>query len=234
MRETTATTRPAKPVRAHIFDVDHTLTHHSTGALFARTGLRAGMFTWRQVASLPFYYILYRIGRLSLGAVTREIKALKGYSRDQLIALAYQSWEEGGRQDVYKSAIAYLRTCRAEGATIVLATSTFDVILEPLRATLGIEHVISSVLEFDADNRSTGWLVEGPCYAEAKANRMLALLRNLKIAPADCAFYSDSFHDLPGLRAVGTPVAVNPDFLLRRAARREGWPVFHWNREGTD
>jgi len=38
-------------------------------------------------------------------------------------------------------------------------------------------------------------------------------------------FYTDSISDMPMLQRVGCPVAVNPDFRLRRYARRQGWPV---------
>ncbi|TVR65716.1 MAG: HAD-IB family hydrolase [Spirochaetaceae bacterium] len=220
-----------RPARVHIFDVDHTLTRSSTGMIFARAGLRSGMVTRRQLATLPFYYLRYRLGRLSLGAVTREIKPLRGYSRGELHALARRAWEEEGRSNVYRSAMEYIGACRSAGAMIVLATSTFDVILEPMLEPLGVDHVLSSVLEFDAEDRSTGWLVRGPCYAEAKAERIMELLRRLEINPETCAFYSDSYHDLPGLNAVGMPVAVNPDTFLRRIAHRRGWPVFRWEKE---
>ena len=217
--------------RAHIFDVDHTLTRRSTGFLFARAARRDGIVTWRQLASLPYYYLRYRLGRLSLGAVTREIKPLQGYTRTELYEIACKAWEEDGRDDVYRSALAYLQACRAEGAPIILATSSFDVIVAPLQESLGIEYVISSVMEFDDEDRSTGWLVGGPCYAEAKAGRMLDLLKQLDIDPQDCAFYSDSIHDLPGLRSVGKPVAVNPDLRLKHVANRAGWPILRWGRE---
>lgn len=220
-----------QPARVHIFDVDHTLTRNSTGMIYARAGLRSGMVTHRQLATLPFYYLRYRLGRLSLGAVTREIKPLQGYSRDQLHTLAQRAWEEEGRTNMYRPALAYIEACRSAGALIVLATSTFDVILNPMREPLGVDHVVSSILEFDGQDRSTGWLTGGPCYAEAKAERVLDLLSQLAIDPASCAFYSDSYHDLPALKAVGMPVAVNPDIFLRRVARREGWPILWWNRE---
>ncbi|MBI3171379.1 MAG: hypothetical protein HYZ32_02160 [Hydrocarboniphaga effusa] len=38
-------------------------------------------------------------------------------------------------------------------------------------------------------------------------------------------FYSDSHNDLPLLREVHQPVAVDPDELLREEAVRGGWPV---------
>jgi hypothetical protein len=44
--------------------------------------------------------------------------------------------------------------------------------------------------------------------------------------------YSDSESDLPMLRIVGHPVAVNPDQELARVARKEGWEILRFDRLG--
>ncbi len=44
--------------------------------------------------------------------------------------------------------------------------------------------------------------------------------------------YSDSESDLPMLRLVGHPVAVNPDAELERVAREAGWEVLRFERLG--
>jgi hypothetical protein len=44
--------------------------------------------------------------------------------------------------------------------------------------------------------------------------------------------YSDSVSDLPMLRAVGRPVAVNPDAELARIALEEGWQVMRFEKLG--
>ena len=44
--------------------------------------------------------------------------------------------------------------------------------------------------------------------------------------------YSDSASDLPMLRVVGHPVAVNPDATLAKAAREDGWEVLRFDRLG--
>ena len=49
---------------------------------------------------------------------------------------------------------------------------------------------------------------------------------------AESSAYSDSASDLPMLRAVGYPVAVNPDRELLRVARDEGWEVMRFDRLG--
>jgi phosphoserine phosphatase len=52
--------------------------------------------------------------------------------------------------------------------------------------------------------------------------------REANVGLGECAFYTDSYADLPVLKAVGRPVAVNPDRRLRREATRRGWEVVDW------
>ena len=49
-------------------------------------------------------------------------------------------------------------------------------------------------------------------------------------ALAGAHFYSDSANDLPLLRAVGHPTAVDPDDRLLAEAQARGWPVLRLNR----
>jgi hypothetical protein len=53
-----------------------------------------------------------------------------------------------------------------------------------------------------------------------------------EIELAESFAYSDSLSDLPMLRAVGNPVAVNPDPPLAAIAREEGWQVLRFERLG--
>jgi phosphoserine phosphatase len=78
------------------------------------------------------------------------------------------------------------------------------------------------------DGRLTGEL-DGPlCYGRNKVDAAHRYAGAHGIPLADCHFYSDSASDLPLMEAVGHPVAVNADPALRRAARRQGWPMLWW------
>ena len=48
---------------------------------------------------------------------------------------------------------------------------------------------------------------------------------NFAFALQDSWFYSDSHNDLPLLRRVSNPVAVDPDPVLLREAQTAGWQV---------
>jgi HAD superfamily hydrolase (TIGR01490 family) len=82
------------------------------------------------------------------------------------------------------------------------------------------------------DGRYTG-RPDGPfTYREGKAQaiRELAAAEGYDLSASYA--YSDSESDLPMLRAVGNPVAVNPDGVLGRIAREEGWQVIRFERLG--
>jgi HAD superfamily hydrolase (TIGR01490 family) len=214
---------------AHIFDVDHTLTRHSTGRRFAQVGYRDGLFTLRFLLTLPGYYARYRLGILDIGHINRELQPLTGHSRARLTRIAHTAWTDHIKKDLYTQAVEYIQACHDRGATVILASTSLDIILTPLARHLSADATIASELEFSSDGNATGWLTGGPCYAASKAERINTLLNTRGIAPQHCAFYSDSYHDLPSLELVGFPVAVHPDIPLRTTAKRRGWPVITWN-----
>ena len=69
-------------------------------------------------------------------------------------------------------------------------------------------------------------------YREGKAVAIRELAEREGIDLAESYAYSDSESDLPMMRAVGHPVAVNPDRALERVAREEGWRIMRFDRLG--
>ena len=69
-------------------------------------------------------------------------------------------------------------------------------------------------------------------YREGKAEAIRELAAERGIDLAESYAYSDSESDLPMLRAVGHPVAVNPDAELERIARAEGWRIMRFDKLG--
>src|ERR671923_103536 len=74
---------------------------------------------------------------------------------------------------------------------------------------------------------------DGPfTYREGKAEAIRELAAGEGIDLAESYAYSDSESDLPMLRVVGHPVAVNPDAKLQRIAREEGWRIMRFDKLG--
>lgn len=128
-------------------------------------------------------------------------------------------------------AIRRIREHRAAGHRTILITGALDVLIEPFRPLF--DDVVAARLAV-RDGRYTGYLEQPSPVGEARA----AWLRHYAAASGadrEASYaYADSHSDLPLLRAVGHPVAVNPDVALYRVAQRRRWPVEDWpHPEGT-
>lgn len=212
----------------HIFDVDHTLVRGSTGRHYIGTAIKTGLFPWRVLLSLPSVYLRYRLGTLKQAHIDRELPLLAGIERSTLESIAEQSFETKIRSAMYEDAERYVRELHANGDSIILATSSVDIIVNPLARYLKVDDIIASEMEF-RDGRCTGRFLETPTFSEEKKTRVARFLEDRDWTLSQCAFYSDSIYDLPLLEAVAQPVAVNPDFMLARHARKEGWRILKFS-----
>jgi phosphoserine phosphatase len=91
---------------------------------------------------------------------------------------------------------------------------------------------IGTSYEVDGDGAFTGRF-DGPfVYGDGKVEAMKAFADAHDIDLDASYAYSDSLSDLPMLRAVGHPVAVNPDPALTEIAREEGWQTMRFEQLG--
>jgi len=115
--------------------------------------------------------------------------------------------------------------------TFIVSAAGNDVV-ESLAQVLGMDGGIGTRYEVDAVGEFTGRL-DGPfVYGPGKVEAMQAFATAHEIDLDASYAYSDSLSDLPMLRAVGNPVAVNPDPPLAAIAREEGWQTMRFERLG--
>jgi HAD superfamily hydrolase (TIGR01490 family) len=211
-------------VKLHIFDVDFTIVRCSTVREFIFAGLKAGLVH----ASIGFYIpslFLQYTARGSTGRhVERAYPFLKDVAKTDLERLALSIFHDRLLPRIDEDVIRRIRTIQSSGGRVIIASSSFGTILQPLAGHLGIDEIVASELEF-RDGKTTGRVEGEPAFGEGKRSRVLAYLRTINAAPADCAFYTDSHRDLPLLREVGEAVTVNPGARLRRFARAAGWEI---------
>jgi HAD superfamily hydrolase (TIGR01490 family) len=117
------------------------------------------------------------------------------------------------------------------GRPVYIVTAASQEIAELLARVLVFDGGIGARSEI-RDGVYTG-RPEGPfTYREGKAEAIRQVAAREGIDLAESYAYSDSESDLPMLRAVGHPVAVNPDAELARVAREEGWEIMRFDRLG--
>jgi HAD superfamily hydrolase (TIGR01490 family) len=115
------------------------------------------------------------------------------------------------------------------GRPIVICTAASQEMAELLAIVLTFDGAVGSRSEI-IDGEYTG-RPGGPfTYREGKAEAVRQLAEAEGIELSRSWAYSDSESDLPLLRAVGHPVAVNPDGTLARVAREEGWEILRFER----
>jgi HAD superfamily hydrolase (TIGR01490 family) len=115
------------------------------------------------------------------------------------------------------------------GRPVYICTTASQEMANALSYILGFDGAIGSRSEI-RDGVYTGREGDLFAYREGKAQaiRELAAAEGIELSASYA--YSDSESDLPMLRAVGNPVAVNPDSALARVAREAGWEVLRFDR----
>lgn len=125
------------------------------------------------------------------------------------------------------AAVRAIRAHRAAGHHVVLITGAVEPLTRPLAPLF--DEIVAAVLAVDAEGRCTGHLVSPPLVGESRSAWLRHRARESGWDLAASYAYADSASDLPLLRSVGHPIAVDPDVVLSRVARREHWPVESWH-----
>jgi len=223
--------RPEEPGAA-FFDLDRTLMEGSSAFQFARAAYRAGLVKRRVLARDAYENILFRL-RGSTDAGTDALRErigdlLRGVRVRDLQRLAPDVLA-GVLPRLYPRMLELAYRHQDAGRPIVICTAASQEMAELLAIVLTFDGAVGSRSEI-VDGEYTG-RPGGPfTYREGKAEaiRELAELEGIDLSASWA--YSDSESDLPMLRAVGHPVAVNPDGTLARVAREEDWEILRFER----
>lgn len=212
---------------AAFFDMDNTLLNVGTGMSWVRFLRRRGEITSRLVAKAVYWSALYKLAVLDMEDVfTRMTADLEGDSEAEMLAKADIWYREHLVAEVAPAGRVAIAAHRAAGHPVVLATGSTQYAARPVAKGVGIDHVLSSVLEV-AEGTFTG-KAAALCFGHHKVGLAEAWAREHGVDLDRSFFYSDSYNDLPMLERVGTPIAVNPDARLLRHARSRGWSVRFW------
>jgi HAD superfamily hydrolase (TIGR01490 family) len=218
---------------AAFFDVDGTLIAKNSGPLYMKFLRRRGEIRRRDALSTVYFYIRYRLNMLDIEvALERSSRWIRG-RREQAIAEHCRLWyREMVRQYLQPELIRRIAEHKEQGHLVAILSSTTSYLAEPLAEDLGIEHLLVSHLIVQ-DGRFTGEAERPLCYGDGKIFWARRFAEQHDVDLAQSYFYTDSASDLPMLEIVGHPQVVNPDIVLRREARRRGWPVHHLQVRGS-
>lgn len=217
--------------RAAFFDVDGTLVDttvvHPAGWYARNLAVPSESLAKfsRLLLRIPYYWTIDHISRTLFNE--RFFREYRGMTRNRLVTLAEEMFEQVIRPRIYPGVEAALALLRGDGCVPVLVTGAIDITIAPLARHLQIEHVLANRLVF-AQGKATGDLLPPIVAEEHKATLManFAVTHNIDMAASYA--YADSVADIPMLEQVGRPAAVHPDRRLRRVAKKRQWPIVQW------
>ena len=220
---------------AAFFDLDKTLMAGSSGMQFARVATQHGIVGRRQLASWAVEHLRYRLRGTTDERTTEVLKV----ARELISGVPARALERMNPEvmaailpRVYPQMLDEVYAHQDAGRATFIVSAAGNGVVEPLAEVLGMDGGIGTSYEIDAEGAFTGRL-DGPfVYGPGKVEAMEVFAAAHGIDLAESYAYSDSLSDLPMLRAVGHPVAVNPDPALAELAREEGWQTMHFERLG--
>jgi len=209
-----------------IFDLDNTLIADDSDYLWGQFLVDQGIVdkSYYESANAKFYDD-YKHGTLDIVEFLRfSLQPLADNDPDQLYQWRAQFIEEAIKPLLLKPAQQLIAKHRDRGDTLLVITATNRFVTEPIVQLYGIENLLATTPEL-IDGRYTGGFNGIPCFQEGKVKLLEDWLKGSTETMQDSWFYSDSHNDLPLLKLVDHPVAVDPDEKLTEFADAANWPI---------
>jgi HAD superfamily hydrolase (TIGR01490 family) len=210
------------------FDMDRTLLRCNTGTLWIRFLRRRGeISTWKTLRAMS-WIARYKLSLLDMEAVVRvATRDVTGDIEHEMIDKARIFFDSEVVHTVAPKAREALEFHRKEGHELAILSTSTPYVAEPLARYLGIDHVLCTRLTI-TDGKFTGTHIAPACAGPGKVVWAERFAKERGVDLDASWFYTDSYSDLPMLKRVGVKMVINPDFRLRRHARRAGWRMEEW------
>lgn len=209
-----------------IFDLDNTLISDDSDYLWGQFLVDQGIVDKAQYeAANTKFYEDYKLGKLNIVEFLQfSLAPLAKHDPEQLYKWRSQFVEEIIKPIQLKPAIRLVNKHRFKGDTVLVITATNRFVTEPIVKLFRIDNLLATTPEF-IDGRYTGQFEGIPCFQEGKVKLLEEWLKTTTETMENSSFYSDSYNDLPLLKLVDNPVAVDPDEKLRDYAEQHKWSI---------
>ena len=212
-----------------LFDLDNTLLSGDSDFEWAQFLIEQGVID-RELyeAKNQRFYDQYKAGTLDIHEfLDFQLKPLARHARHVLDGWHDEFMRTKVRAMMGKPAQDLVNQHHAANDVCVIITATNSFVTAPIARAFGVEHLIATEPE-QKDGEFTGRIAGTPSFREGKITRLEEWMRDRGWdwgSFSDTTFYSDSLNDVPLLRMVKKPVAVDPDATLRAHAEQHGWSI---------
>ncbi|MCL2210664.1 MAG: HAD-IB family hydrolase [Treponema sp.] len=211
----------------HIFDVDHTIVRKTSTEYFLNMAMKEKLIRFSQIKRLPFDWLKYKLAFPDVDFIENTVKSLCGIKKTDLERLSETCFNERIKPNIYTGAAGLINEALEKGEKVIFATSSFDFIIKPLERYFGINESLACRMEYN-DGVTTGNLIGYSFFGPKKKTAACDWMERNNVKKEDTSFYSDSYTDLPLLEYCQNPIAVNPDGILKRRAKKNNWKILRF------
>jgi HAD superfamily hydrolase (TIGR01490 family) len=211
-----------------LFDLDNTLLAGDSDYSWSLFLIEQGLLdASSHRARNEQFYQDYKNGNLDIYKFLEfQLKPLSQHSVAFLDTLHLKFMQEVIRPMMTTKAQDLVNKHQAAGDLCLIITATNSFVTRPIAEAYGIEHLIGTDPEM-IDGRYTGGVSGVPSFQAGKVTRINQWLaeRQQQLSDFETSyFYSDSHNDLPLMKLVTNPVAVDADETLTEYAKAQHWP----------
>jgi HAD superfamily hydrolase (TIGR01490 family) len=211
-----------------LFDLDNTLLAGDSDYNWSLFLIRQGLLDEKTHHERnEQFYLDYKNGNLDIYKfLAFQLKPLSEHSMADLNALHAKYMDSVIRPMMTQKAQDLVNQHKAQGDLCLVITATNSFVTKPIAQAYGIAHLIGTDPEM-VNGAYTGGVAGVPSFQEGKVTRLKQWLaeRGQELADFERSyFYSDSHNDLPLMKLVTHPVAVDADAKLTDYAQQHGWP----------
>jgi HAD superfamily hydrolase (TIGR01490 family) len=216
-----------------LFDLDNTLLAGDSERAWCEFLLDIGVLDGDGFrAENERLYNEYLAGTLNIyESIAFQLKILTEYSPDELRRWQKEFMVSRIEPMITPAAVALVDKHRAAGDELAIVTASNSFVSRPIAERFRIPTLLAIELE-RVGNRYTGRTLGTPTFREGKVIRLLEWLQETGHTLEGSYFYSDSHNDLPLLKRVENPVAVDPDPILYDFAEGVSWPILYLHGDG--
>ncbi|MFI3190661.1 phosphoserine phosphatase [Crenothrix sp. D3] len=217
-----------------IFDLDNTLIADDSDYLWGQFLVDQGIVDKAQYENANAkFYDDYQQGTLDIVEFLNfSLRPLADNPVEKLYQWRTQFIEQIITPILLKPAQELVDKHRDRGDTLLVITATNRFVTEPIVKLYGIDNLLATTPEF-INGQYTGGFEGVPCFREGKVTLLKEWLKNSTETLENSWFYSDSHNDLPLLKLVDYPVAVDPDEKLAIVAKQANWSMISLRNQGN-
>lgn len=208
------------------FDLDGTIISSPSSEKVFLWNLLARRYIKYEQCKNSIEFVFNWISEYKQYVFIKDKSYLAGLSLEFVTALANEIAKDKLLPKIRPMLKSIIDMHRDDNHTNILITGAHQFIAEIFAKHLGIDEVYATKCEM-----KDGVFINAPAlqhpFRESKLVIAEQICNKYGVSISDCVAYGDSINDRFLLEKVGRPVAVSPDFRLKRMALKKGWEVLY-------